>query len=62
MCPRGDVFIIAEYMEVKKHLLINEQIELSKSGGCIIEDEKLARNVLLDINYYRFTHIFCLLK
>lgn len=45
-------------MNIKKHLLIDEQIELLKSRGCKIENEEFARNVLLDINYYRLTSYF----
>lgn len=45
-------------MDVKKHLTIDEQIVLIKSRGCVIEDENLARNILLNINYYRFTSYF----
>ena len=33
-------------MDVKKHLTIDEQIELLKTRGCIIEDEDLAKNIL----------------
>lgn len=45
-------------MDVKKHLSINEQIKLLKSRGCIIEDEEIAKSILLDINYYRLTSYF----
>lgn len=45
-------------MDVKKHLSIEEQVELLKSRGCIIKDEELAKKVLLDINYYRFSSYF----
>ena len=45
-------------MDVKKHLTIDEQIELLKTRGCIIEDEELAKSILLDINYYRLTSYF----
>lgn len=45
-------------MDVKKHLTIDEQIVLIKSRGCVIEDENLARNILLNINYYRLTSYF----
>lgn len=45
-------------MDVKTHLTIDEQIELLKSRGCIIEDEEFAKNVLFDINYYRLTSYF----
>lgn len=47
-----------ESMDVKKHLSIEEQVELLKSRGCIIKDEELAKKVLLDINYYRFSSYF----
>lgn len=49
MCPRGDVFITRVDIDVKKHLTIDEQIELLKTRGCIIENEELAKNILLDI-------------
>ena len=49
-------------MDVKKHLTIDEQIELLKIRGCIIEDEELAKNILLDINYYRLTSYFLSFK
>lgn len=49
-------------MGVKKHLTIDEQIELLKTRGCIIEDEELAKNILLDINYYRLTSYFLSFK
>ena len=39
-------------MDVKRHLTIDEQIELLKIRGCIIEDEEFAKSVLLHINYY----------
>ena len=45
-------------MDVKNHLSIDEQIELFKKRGCIIEDEELAKSILLDINYYRLTSYF----
>ena len=45
-------------MDVKKHLTIDEQIELLKTRGCIIEDEELTKSILLDINYYRLTSYF----
>lgn len=45
-------------MDVKKPLNIDEQIELLKSRGCVIEDEKIAKDVLLDINYYRLSSYF----
>ena len=45
-------------MDVKKHLTIDEQIELLKTRGCIIEDEELTNSILLDINYYRLTSYF----
>ena len=46
------------YMDVKKHLTIDEQIKLLKTRGCIIENEELVKNILLDINYYRLTSYF----
>lgn len=49
-------------MNVKKHLTIDEQIALLKSRGCIIEDEELAKSILLDINYYRLTSYFLSFK
>lgn len=49
-------------MDVKKHLTIDEQIELLKTRGCIIEDEELAKNILLDVNYYRLTSYFLSFK
>ena len=49
-------------MDVKKHLTIDEQIELLKIRGCIIEDEELAKKILLDINYYRLTSYFLSFK
>ena len=49
-------------MDVKKHLTIDEQIELLKIRGCIIEDLELAKNILLDINYYRLTSYFLSFK
>ena len=49
-------------MNVKKHLTIDEQIVLLRTRGCIIEDEELAKSILLDINYYRLTSFFYLSK
>ena len=49
-------------MDVKNHLSIDEQIELLKTRGCIIENEELAKNILLDINYYRLTSYFLSFK
>ena len=41
--------------QLKKHKSIDEQIELLKSRGLIIDDEEKARKVLSSINYYRLT-------
>ena len=40
---------------VKLHKSIDEQIELLKSRGLIINDEGLAKKTLLNINYYRLS-------
>ncbi len=42
-------------MEVKKPTTYKQQIEILKSKGLIIEDEKRAINILKELNYYTFT-------
>ncbi len=42
-------------VELKKFKTIEEQINLLKSRGLIIDDEEQAYNTLEKINYYRFT-------
>ena len=41
--------------QLKQHKSIEEQIDLLKSRGLIIEDEKAAAEVLERINYYRLS-------
>ena len=45
-------------MEVKNFKTLDQQIELLKDRGCIIEDEALAKKVLSTVNYYRFSSYF----
>lgn len=45
-------------MDAKNHLSIDEQIELLKTRGCIIEDEEVTKIILLYINYYILTSYF----
>ncbi len=42
-------------MQVKQPKTHNEQVEILKSKGLIIEDESLALQVLKELNYYTFT-------
>ncbi len=42
-------------MKIKKATTVEEQIDILKNRNMIIEDEKSAKNFLLNINYYRFT-------
>lgn len=42
-------------MNLKKPLSFEQQIEKLKSHGMVIEDEEKAKEVLAEINYYRFT-------
>jgi abortive infection bacteriophage resistance protein len=44
-----------ETLELKQPLTIDQQVELLKSRGMIIENEHFAKGVLSCINYYRFT-------
>lgn len=45
-------------MEVKNFKTLDQQIELLKDRGCVIEDESLAKKVLSTVNYYRFSSYF----
>lgn len=45
-------------MEVKKATTFEEQLEIMKRRGCIVEDEKKALQVLKCVNYYRLTAYF----
>jgi len=45
-------------VEVKNFKTLDQQIELLKDRGCIIEDEVLAKKVLSAVNYYRFSSYF----
>lgn len=45
-------------MDVKPATTFNEQVEIMKRRGCIIEDEQKALDVLQRVNYYRFTAYF----
>lgn len=45
-------------MREKAPATINEQIKILKQRGCIIEDEKKARDTLKYINYYRLSNYF----
>lgn len=44
-----------EFIELKKPLTFEEQIEKLKSHGLIIPDDDKAKKILCKINYYRFT-------
>lgn len=44
-----------EFVELKKPLTFKEQIEKLKSHGMVIEDEEKAKEILSEVNYYRFT-------
>ena len=46
------------YKSVKNPATIKDQIEKLISRGCVIEDEKRAKFVLSNINYYRLVHYF----
>ena len=41
-------------MTVKRATTIDKQIEILESRGCVVEDREKAKEVLLDIGYYRF--------
>jgi len=45
-------------MDVKDYKTIDEQIEILKTRGCIIEDEVSAKKILSTVNYYRFSSYF----
>lgn len=45
-------------MEVKNFKTFDQQIELLKDRGCIIEDEAFAKKVIRYVNYYRFSSYF----
>lgn len=45
---------------LKQPKTLNEQIEILKSRGLIIEDEKSARDILAKINYYRLINAYSL--
>ena len=45
-------------MEVKNFKTLDQQIELLKDRGCIIEDEAFVKKVLSAVNYYRFSSYF----
>ena len=45
-------------MREKAPATINEQIKILKQRGCIIDDEKKARDTLKYINYYRLSNYF----
>ena len=45
-------------MREKAPATINEQIRILKLRGCVIEDEKKARDTLKYINYYRLANYF----
>lgn len=45
-------------MREKAPATINEQIKILKQRGCVIEDEKKARDTLKYINYYRLSNYF----
>lgn len=45
-------------MREKAPATINEQIKILKLRGCVIEDEKKARDTLKYINYYRLSNYF----
>ena len=49
----GDIFFT-----MKPKTTIKEQIEILKSRGCVIDDDNFAADILLRINYYRFTAYF----
>ena len=45
-------------MREKVPATVDEQLEILRSRGCIIEDEQLARQTLKYINYYRLSNYF----
>ncbi len=45
-------------MEVKKPMTFEEQLELIRSRGCLIGDEKFALTILKQVNYYRLSSYF----
>lgn len=45
-------------MREKIPATVDEQLEILRSRGCIIEDEQLARQTLKYINYYRLSNYF----
>ena len=45
-------------MQQKLPSTINEQIAKLRERGCVIEDEKLARETLKYINYFRLSNYF----
>lgn len=49
------LFILGEIMKIKEPKTIEEQIEILKSRGLIIEDENFAKKVLMSANYYNLT-------
>ena len=42
-------------MELKKPITIEEQLEKIKSHGMIVEDDEVAKRILVETNYYRLT-------
>ena len=42
-------------MELKEPLSFEKQIEKLKSHGMVMEDEARVKEILAEINYYRFT-------
>ena len=45
-------------MELKRPTSLEQQLELLKQRGCIVEDEAFALKVLADVNYYRLSAYF----
>ena len=45
-------------MDLKKPASLQEQLELIKDRGCVVEDDEYVLKVLSDINYYRLSAYF----
>lgn len=59
MCPRGDIFYLEELaLELKPATTFDEQIDLLRQRNCLINDEAFCKQVLRQINYYRFSAYF----
>lgn len=52
---KGDLMVNGDNMHIKQPKTYEEQIDLLKKRGLIIEDESYAIDILSKINYYRFS-------